>query len=159
MPVKTRSQTKMENKNHLIACSVARDLVDEIITKIEEEQCEPKYFMTIWLNDDPNRDRGMGRWFGSKSDALKRFREIKKDLHSCLIQESLDDSGYMGVIFNWRNEEEECEYIYHEGKEYMLYETDELESKTTGDVLKVRQVYDDDCYHVGYWINNSIAFI
>ncbi len=92
MPVKTRSQTKMENKNHLIACSVARDLVDEIITKIEEE-------------------------------------------------------------------EEECEYIYHEGKEYMLYETHELESKTTGEVLNVRQVYDDDCDHVGYWINNSIVFI
>ena len=59
MPVKTRSQTKRENKNHLIACSVARDVVDDIISKIEEEEDdfdlinhEGKEYMVIYKADE-----------------------------------------------------------------------------------------------------------
>lgn len=133
MPVKTRSQTKMENKNHLIACSVARDVLDEIISTIEEENTidlllaqvteglsslnveqsnsldcllhslcddDPKYFMTIWLKDDPNQEAGRGRYFDTEYDAMIRFEQIKETLHSCLIMEETDD--YEKAIFNWR---------------------------------------------------------
>jgi len=179
MPVKTRSQTKMENKNHLIACSVARDVLDEIITKIEEEhsnKCDcihccpssdddkipmlPKYFMTIWLADDPQQEHGRGRYFDTERGALKRFEEIKEILHSCIIMEETDD--YEKAIFMWKKDEEEdyFDLVSHEGKEYMvIYKTEELESKTTGEIYNWRWVMDEDCNHVGYWTGETICFV
>ncbi len=189
MPVKTRSQTKRENKNHLIACSVARDVVDDIISKIEEEntdECgtcgqvegergcgcrhccpssddddDPKYFMTIWLKDDPEQEHGRGRYFDSKSDALKRFEEIKETLHCCLIMEETDD--YEKAIFIWKKDEKEDHYfdiINHEGKEYyVIYKTNLLEDQETGEVYNWRWVMDEDCNHVGYWTGETICFV
>lgn len=178
MPVKTRSQTKMENKNHLIACSVARDVVDDIITKIEEEhsnKCDcihccsssdddvPKYFMTIWLADDPEQEHGRGRYFDTEQGARKRFEEIKEGLHSCLIMEETDD--YEKAIFHWREDDDEEKsnlfgIVNHEGHQYMvIYKTEELESKTTGEVYKWRWVMDEDCNHVGYWTGETICFV
>ena len=67
-----------------------------------------QYEMTIWLKEDTKKEKGMGRFFATSNDAIRRFAALQKDLYSCII-EKVTETGEEVCIFDWGRD---CGYRY-----------------------------------------------